>query len=100
MSDNEKTETKNQAGDKQTLRRRLVGRVISNKMQKSAIVKIERKVKHPLYGKYIIRTTKLHIDDAENSCGMGDKVLIEECRPISKTKSWRLVEVLEQASQV
>lgn len=77
-------------------KRVLIGRVISNKMNKSATVLIERTVKHPLYGKFVKRSTKLHIHDENNSCGMGDTVMIEECRPISKTKSWRLVKVVEQ----
>ena len=72
----------------------VTGKVISNKMDKSATVMIERKVKHPVYGKYIRRSTKLHIHDAENTCQEGDTVIIEQCRPISKTKSWRLVEVV------
>ena len=72
----------------------VTGKVISDKMDKSATVMIERKVKHPVYGKYIRRSTKLHIHDAENACQEGDTVVIEQCRPISKTKSWRLVEVV------
>jgi small subunit ribosomal protein S17 len=72
----------------------VTGKVISDKMDKSATVMIERKVKHPVYGKYIRRSTKLHIHDAENTCHEGDLVVIEQCRPISRTKSWRLVEVL------
>lgn len=82
------------------LNRTLVGRVVSDKMNKSATIVIERLVKHPLYGKYIKRTTKLHVHDENNECGIGDTVMIEECRPISKTKSWRLVKVLEQAERV
>ncbi|HEY3487506.1 MAG TPA: 30S ribosomal protein S17 [Gammaproteobacteria bacterium] len=78
-------------------KRVLVGRVVSNKMHKSATVLIERTVQHPLYGKFVRRSTKLHIHDENNTCGMGDMVMIEECRPISKTKSWRLVKVVEQA---
>ena len=74
--------------------RTVTGKVVSNKMDKSATVMIERKVKHPVYGKYIRRSTKLHIHDAENVCQEGDTVVIEQCRPLSKTKSWRLVEVL------
>ncbi len=77
-----------------TAARTVTGRVISNKMDKSATVMIERKVKHPVYGKYIRRSTKLHIHDAENTCQEGDLVIIEQCRPISKTKSWRLLEVI------
>lgn len=79
------------------VKRVLVGRVVSNKMHKSATVLIERTVQHPLYGKFVRRSTKLHIHDENNTCGMGDTVMIEECRPISKTKSWRLVKVVEQA---
>jgi small subunit ribosomal protein S17 len=74
--------------------RTVTGKVVSNKMDKSATVMIERKVKHPVYGKYIRRSTKLHIHDAENACQEGDTVVIEQCRPLSKTKSWRLVEVV------
>ena len=75
----------------------LQGRVISEKMDKSITVAIERKVKHPLYGKFIKRTTKLHVHDEENQCKMNDLVSIRECRPISKTKSWTLADVLEKA---
>jgi len=74
--------------------RTVTGRVISNRMDKSATVMIERKVKHPVYGKYIRRSTKLHVHDAENACQEGDTVVIEQCRPISRTKSWRLVEIV------
>ena len=77
-----------------TAARTVTGKVISDKMDKSATVMIERLVKHPVYGKYIRRSTKLHIHDAENTCQEGDMVIIEQCRPISKTKSWRLVEVV------
>ncbi len=69
-------------------------KVISSKMDKSATVMLERKVKHPVYGKYIRRSTKLHIHDEENTCQEGDTVIIQQCRPLSKTKSWRLVEVV------
>ncbi len=74
--------------------RTLQGMVVSDKMDKSITVLLERQVKHPLYKKYIKRSTKLHAHDEENECLIGDKVSIRECRPISKTKSWRLVEVL------
>jgi len=77
-----------------TAARTVTGKVISDKMDKSATVMIERLVKHPVYGKYIRRSTKLHIHDAENTCQEGDMVTIEPCRPVSKTKSWKLVEVL------
>jgi small subunit ribosomal protein S17 len=76
------------------VRRTVTGKVVSNKMDKTATVLIERKVKHPVYGKYIRRSTKLHVHDAENACQEGDTVTIEECRPLSKSKSWRLVEVV------
>ncbi|MGV3344574.1 30S ribosomal protein S17 [Enterobacteriaceae bacterium LUAb1] len=77
--------------------RTLQGRVISDKMQKSAVVSIERVVKHPIYGKFIKRTTKLHIHDENNECGIGDVVEIRETRPFSKTKSWALVRIVEKA---
>lgn len=98
MSENDKTASAEKI--RQKTRRTLIATVVSDKMEKSATVKIDRYVKHPLYGKYVRRSTKLHIHDAENACGIGDKVMIEECRPMSKTKSWRLVKVLEQASRV
>ena len=78
--------------------RTLAGRVISDKMEKSAVVLVERRVQHPLYGKYIRRSTKLHIHDENNECRQGDKVTIQECRPMSKTKTWKLVEVVERAA--
>ena len=74
------------------------GRVISNKMNQTITVLVERKVKHPLYGKYIRRSTKVHVHDEKNECNEGDLVAISECRPMSKTKSWRLVEVIEKVS--
>lgn len=72
-------------------RRTLKGRVLSNKMEKSIVVAIERLIKHPIYGKFIKRTTKLHVHDEHNNSKIGDTVIIKECRPISKTKSWILV---------
>ncbi|WP_299798672.1 30S ribosomal protein S17 [uncultured Shewanella sp.] len=77
--------------------RTLQGRVLSNKMDKSITVAIERKVKHPLYGKFLKRTTKIHAHDENNQCNAGDVVTIRECRPLSKTKSWTLVEVVSKA---
>ena len=74
--------------------RTVIGKVVSNRMDKSAVVMIERRVKHPVYGKYIRRSTRLHVHDAENACQQGDIVTIEQCRPLSRTKSWRLVEIL------
>ncbi len=78
--------------------RTVSGRVSSNKMDRSITVMVERRVKHPLYGKYIRRSTKLHAHDENNDCNIGDDVTITECRPISKTKSWRLVEIVKRAS--
>jgi small subunit ribosomal protein S17 len=75
------------------------GRVVSNRMDKTVTVLVERLVKHALYGKYIRRSTKLHAHDADNSCQMGDMVRIAECAPISKTKNWRVVEVLAHAAE-
>lgn len=75
-----------------------VGRVTSNKMDKSITVAIERRVKHPLYGKFITKTTKLHVHDEENQSHIGDRVEIRETRPISKTKSWTLVRVIDRAT--
>ena len=79
------------------MERTLTGRVTSNKMDKTITMAIERLVKHPVYGKYIRRTTKLHAHDENNQCREGDMVTIKQCRPLSKTKSWMLVEVLRQA---
>ena len=77
--------------------RTLSGRVVSNKMDKSITVLVERKIKHPLYGKYVKRSTRFHAHDEANECNIGDTVSIEQCRPLSKTKTWRLVKVLEKA---
>jgi small subunit ribosomal protein S17 len=76
--------------------RTLTGQVVSDKMDKSAVVLVERKVRHPLYGKYIRRSSKLHVHDANNECRQGDTVTIQQCRPMSKTKSWTLLEVVER----
>jgi len=76
------------------------GKVISNKMDKSIVVLIERRVKHPVYGKYVKRSTKIHAHDANNECLAGDEVTVQEVRPISKTKSWSLVSINERAAQV
>ena len=75
------------------------GRVVSNKMDKTVTVLVERHVKHALYGKYLTRSTKLHAHDADNACQMGDTVRIAECAPLSKTKNWRVVEVLAHAAE-
>jgi len=81
----------------ENVNRSQVGRVISDKMDKTVTVMLERKVKHALYGKYIKRSTKVKAHDEENNCAEGDTVRIEQCRPLSKNKSWRVVEVLERA---
>ena len=75
------------------------GRVVSNKMDKTVTVLVERLVKHALYGKYIRRSTKLHAHDEDNSCNEGDVVRVTECRPLSKTKNWRVVEIITRAAQ-
>ena len=74
--------------------RTLQGTVVSDKMDKTVTVLIERKVKHPVYGKFIKRSTKVHAHDETNECKMGDTVVVEQCRPISKSKTWRLVQVI------
>ena len=81
----------------ETAKRTLTGKIYSNKGEKSATVLVERKVKHPVYGKYVRRSTKFHVHDEMNECGIGDIVTIEQCRPISKTKTWRLLRVDERA---
>ena len=75
------------------------GRVVSNKMDKTVTVLVERQVKHALYGKYIRRSTKLHAHDEDNSCNEGDVVRVAECRPLSKTKNWRVVEVVARSAK-
>ena len=77
--------------------RTVQGRVVSNKMDKTITVVVERFVKHPIYGKFIKRSTKLHAHDEENVCNQGDVVTISECRPLSKSKNWTLVSVVEKA---
>ena len=80
--------------------RRLVGRVISNKMDKTVTVLVERKVKHPVYGKYLVRSTKLHAHDASDAVGEGDLVEIAETRPLAKTKCWTVTRVVESAKNL
>ncbi len=79
------------------LRKERIGVVVSNKMQKSIVVAVKRKVKHPIYGKFVNKTTKLMAQDDENTCHPGDTVKIAETRPLSKNKKWRLVEIIERA---
>jgi len=78
-------------------RRRLTGRVVSDKMEKTVTVLVERKVKHPLYGKYVSRSQKYHAHDETNEFHPGDVVTIEECRPLSRTKTWQVVRLVEKA---
>ena len=82
------------------VQRSLTGRVTSDKMDKTVTVMVERRVRHPLYGKIIKRSSKFHVHDESNECNVDDVVMIEQCRPISKLKSWRLVKVVEKASQI
>jgi len=76
--------------------RTLQGRVVSDKMDKTVTVMVERRVKHPLYGKFVRRSTKVHAHDENNECRIGDVVVVEQCRPLSKTKSWRFVKLVER----
>lgn len=83
--------------EKRNLRKERIGVVISNNMEKSIIVAVKRKVKHPIYGKFVNKTTKLTAHDEENTCNIGDTVKIMETRPLSKNKNWRLLEIIERA---
>ena len=83
--------------EERNLRKSRVGYVVSDKMDKTVVVAIEDNVKHPVYGKIIKRTLKVHAHDEKNECGIGDKVEIMETRPLSKTKRWRIVEIIEKA---
>ncbi len=79
------------------LRKTRIGLVTSDKMDKTITVSVERRLKHPIYGKFVKKTNKFHAHDEKNECGVGDKVRIMETRPISKSKRWRLVEIIEKA---
>jgi small subunit ribosomal protein S17 len=79
------------------LRKERIGQVVSNKMQKSITVAFNRKVKHPIYGKFVRKTSKLTVHDENNECNIGDTVKVMETRPLSKNKRWRLVEIIERA---
>ena len=92
MSETQKTETEKSG-------RTIEGRVVSNKMQKTVTVLLERQVQHPLYGKIVRRSTKVHAHDEKSECKEGDLVRIAECRPMSKTKNWRVVAVVTRATQ-
>ena len=91
--------SENKTSAEQSRARTLQGSVESAKMDKTITVVVERKFKHPLYKKYIRRSTRLHAHDADNQCKTGDLVVIEECRPVSKLKSWRLVKVVSRSEQ-
>ncbi len=94
------TETRAEAKPAAKAARTLTGRVVSDKMNKTVTVLVERKVTHPIYGKIIRRSQKFHAHDENNECHTGDTVLIEECRPLSRTKSWRVTRLVEKAIQV
>ena len=83
--------------EERALRKTRTGRVISDKMNKTVVIAIEDHVKHPVYGKIVKRTKKIHAHDENNECGIGDTVEVMETRPLSKTKRWRLVEIIEKA---
>ena len=97
MSDKAKKEETTEAVKKG--RRTVTGRVVSDKMDKTVSVSIERLIKHPVYGKYIRRTTKVLAHDESNECKTGDQVTISECRPLSKNKAWQVVNVVERAPE-
>ncbi len=82
--------------NKRNLRKERVGIVVSNKMDKTITIAVKRKVKHAIYGKFVNKTSKLHAHDEENTCNIGDTVRVMESRPLSKSKSWRLVEIIER----
>ena len=86
--------------EKKSLQRKLVGRVVSNKMDKTVTVLVERRVKHPVYGKYVVRSTKFHAHDESDALNEGDLVEIAETRPYSKTKAWKVTRVLETSRAV
>jgi small subunit ribosomal protein S17 len=86
--------------EKKALTRTLVGRVVSNKMEKTVTVLVERRVKHPLYGKYIVKSNKYHAHDETNALNEGDVVEIAESRPVSKTKTWAVTRVVETAQTI
>ena len=79
------------------LRRERIGIVVSNSMDKSMVIAVKQKIKHPIYGKFVNKTSKFMVHDEENSCNVGDTVRISETRPLSKNKRWRLVEIIERA---
>jgi len=84
--------------EQQPTNRTLQGRVISDRMDKTVTILVERFVKHPIYGKFVRRSTKVHAHDENNECHTGDVVVVEQCRPLSKSKTWRLVQIVERAA--
>ncbi len=102
MSDQDMSQQKAGSADaasQDKLSRTAVGRVTSNKMEQTATVSVERRIKHPIYGKYMRRSKKFHVHDEKNELNVGDMVQIRECRPLSKTKSWTLDKVLTAAAE-
>jgi small subunit ribosomal protein S17 len=87
------------ASEEKALGRTVIGKVISDKMNKTIIVQVERKVKHPLYGKYMRKFSKMYAHDEENTCRTGDVVMIQQSRPLSKTKRWKVLEILRRDEQ-
>lgn len=83
--------------EERNLRKERIGKVVSNKMDKSCVITVERRVKHAMYGKFMTKTTKLMVHDETNQVGIGDTIRVMETRPLSKSKRWRLVEILERA---
>ena len=83
--------------EKRNLRKERIGEVVSNKMDKTIVIAVKTKMKHPMYGKFVNKTSKFYAHDEQNTCGIGDTVRIMETRPLSKTKKWRLVEIIERA---
>ena len=94
------SEEKEGASGARALARSVTGTVVSSKMDKTITLRVERRVKHPVYGKFVRKSKKIHAHDADNICSVGDVVTVEECRPLSKTKSWMLKSVDEKASGV
>jgi len=83
--------------EKRNLRKERIGEVVSSKMDKTVVIAVKTKMKHPMYGKFVNKTSKFYAHDETNTCGVGDTVRIMETRPLSKTKKWRLVEIIERA---
>ncbi len=94
------SEVQAEAEIQESKQRTITGVVTSNAGDKSATITVERKIKHPIYGKYIKRSTKIRVHDESNECNKGDTIIVEQCRPMSKTKSWRLVKVIEKAAEI